>query len=227
MFPFGSDAAEWHVYLGARQDVGQPVEVDVLGIVKGTGYLMFRGNGLNPFDNGHATLPALTGFTIALGAAASFTWGDVDAGLYIKVGGGMDAELGFKPFTLAGNIYVAGELRLWIVSVGADASLTVLVAENAAGDNLDVSIHGQACGHVDFFFSPCRAASTSRSPGPTRRRHSGRSSRRSRSSRDHRRWHRGRRSIAASTPASARRRSRLVACPPTARCRWCQSTLSR
>ena len=64
----------------------------------------------------------------------------------------MDAELGFKPFTIAGNIYVAGELRLWIVSVGADASLTVIVAEHDAGDDLNVSIHGQACGHVDFFF---------------------------------------------------------------------------
>ena len=152
VFPFGHDAEDWHIYLGARRDYGQSVEIDVLGIVKGTGYLMFRGNGLNPFDNGHATLPALTGFAIGLGAAASFTWGDVDAGLYVKVGGGMDAELGFKPFTLAGNIYVAGELRLWIVSVGADASLTVLVAENATGDDLDVSVRGRACGHVDFFF---------------------------------------------------------------------------
>ena len=34
----------------------------------------------------------------------------------------MDAVIGFDPFMLAGNIYVAGELRLWIVSIGADAS---------------------------------------------------------------------------------------------------------
>jgi hypothetical protein len=151
VFPFGANAGDWHIYLGARQDYGPSVEVDVLGIVKGTGYLMFRGNGINAFDNGHAQLPALTGFAIGLGVGASFTWGDVDAGIYLKVGGGMDAVLGFKPFTLAGNIYVAGELRLWIVSVGADASLTVLVAENSVGD-LDLSIHGKACGHVDFFF---------------------------------------------------------------------------
>ena len=151
MFPFGANAGDWHIYLGARRDYGQPVEVDVLGIVKGSGYLMFRGNGLNAYNTGHAQLPALTGFAIGLGVAASITWGDVDSGLYIKVGGGMDAVVGFKPFTLMGNIYVAGELRLWIVSVGADASLTVVVAENSAGD-LDLSVHGQACGHVDFFF---------------------------------------------------------------------------
>ncbi len=151
VFPFGNNARDWHIYLGARRDYGPSVEVDVLGIVKGTGYLMFRGNGLQPFDNGHAQLPALSGFAIALGVAASFTWGDVDAGIYLKIGGGMDAVIGFKPFTLVGNIYVAGELRLWIVSIGADASLTVIVAENSAGD-LDLSIHGEACGRVNFFF---------------------------------------------------------------------------
>jgi large repetitive protein len=151
VFPFGSNAKDWHIYLGARPDYGASVEVDVLGIVKGTGYLMFRGNGLNAYNNGHITLPALTGFSIALGVAASFTWGDVDAGLYVRLGGGMDAVLGFEPFTLVGNIWVAGELRLWIVSVGADASLTVIVAENSTG-SLDLSVHGQACGHVDFFF---------------------------------------------------------------------------
>jgi hypothetical protein len=150
VFPFGSNAGNWHIYLGARKDYGQSVEVDVLGIVKGSGYLMFRGNGLNAYNNGHAQLPEISGFGIAIGVAASFTWGDVDAGLYIKVGGGMDAVVGFKPFTLVGNVYVAGELRLWIVSVGADASLTVVVAEN--NGDLDLSVHGQACGHVDFFF---------------------------------------------------------------------------
>ena len=151
VFPFGADAQNWHIYLGARSDYGQSVEVDVLGIVKGTGYLMFRGDGLDAFNTGHTELPAITGFAIALGVAASFTWGDVDDGLYIKVGGGMDAVVGFNPFTIVGNIYVAGELRLWIVSIGADASLTVVVAQTAP-KKFELSVHGQACGHVDFFF---------------------------------------------------------------------------
>ena len=34
-----------------------------------TGYLMFRGNGINGFDNGHGKLPAIKGFGIALGVA--------------------------------------------------------------------------------------------------------------------------------------------------------------
>ena len=152
MFPFGSDAAQWHVYLGARQDVGQPVEVDVLGIVKGTGYLMARGNGLPAYPSyGGFTLPALTGFALGVGVAASFTWGDTNVGLYLRIGGGMDAELGFQPFTLSGNIYVSGELRLFIISIGADASLGVTAAEDNQG-NFGLYLDGKACGHVSFLF---------------------------------------------------------------------------
>jgi len=151
VFPFGSNSQDWHIYLGARSDYGPSVEVDVLGIVKGTGYLMFRGNGLHAFPVHGDTLPELFGFAIGLGVSASFVWGDKSAGIYLSIGGGMDAELGFSPFTLAGNIWVAGELRLWIISVGADASLTVIVAEQTGGI-LDLYIHGQACGHVSLLF---------------------------------------------------------------------------
>jgi large repetitive protein len=156
LFPFGADASKWHVYLGARHDVGQPVEVDVLGIVKGTGYLMAKGDGLVAYTAPNFTLPALTGFAIGLGMAASFTWGDTGAGLYLRVGGGMDAELGFQPFTLAGTIYVSGELRLFIVSIGADAELDVIAAQHhddqTHTDSFGVRIDGHACGHVSFLF---------------------------------------------------------------------------
>ena len=124
----------------------------MLGIVKGTGYLMFRGNGLQPYDNGHAQLPALTGFAIALGVAASFTWGDVDAGLYLRIGGGMDAVIGLQA------VHARRQRSMSPVSCGSGSfrsaptrRSTVIVAENSAGD-LDLSIHGEACGHVNFFF---------------------------------------------------------------------------
>ena len=151
LFPFGADANKWHIYLGARPDYGPSVEVDVLGIVKGTGYLMFRGDGLAAYAVQRDTLPAIKGFGIGLGVGASFTWGDVGAGLYLRIGGGMDAVIGFSPFTLAGTIWVAGELRLWIISIGADAQLTVIVAEQSGGD-LGLYVHGIACGHVSFLF---------------------------------------------------------------------------
>lgn len=155
VFPFGANAQDWHIYLGARRDYGQPVEVDVLGIVTGTGYLMMRGNGIAAFDTGHGSLPAITGFGVGLGIAASFTWGSKPAGLYLTLGGGMDAVVGFDPFILAGTIWVAGELRLWIVSIGADAALEAKVAEvdkPGGGTELSLYVHGRACGRVKFLF---------------------------------------------------------------------------
>lgn len=152
VFPFPPNMSKWHIYLGARPDIAKPIEVDVLGIVKGTGYLMFKGDGLPAYPIHNDTLPAIQGFAIGLGVAASFTWGNTDIGLYLRIGGGMDAVLGLDPFVLAGSIYVTGELRLFIVSVGAHAQLTVIVAEQSSPTDLSIYIHGQACGHVSFLF---------------------------------------------------------------------------
>lgn len=151
VFPFAPHLHKWHIYLGARPDIARPIEVDVLGIVRGTGYLMFKGDGLPAYTVQGATLPAIKGFGIGLGVAASFTWGDVDAGLYLRIGGGMDAVIGFDPFILAGTVYVSGELRLFIVSIGAYAQLTAKVNEEEDG-NLALWVHGEACGKVSFLF---------------------------------------------------------------------------
>lgn len=146
VFPFAPDTDKWHIYLGKRPDLGPPIEVDVLGIVKGTGYLMFKGDDLPAYK----TLPPIQGFAIGLGAAAAFVWGSESAGLYLRVGGGMDAVIGFDPFLLGGLFEITGELRLFIVSIGAEARLTVIVSEK--NGDLQAYLHGEACGHVDFFF---------------------------------------------------------------------------
>lgn len=170
VFPFGADKDKWHIYLGSRTPPPGPVTVDVLGIVEGTGYLMFEGDGLPAYVTDRVSLPAISGFAIGLGVGASFTWGDVDSGLYLMVGGGMDAVVGFKPFTLAGTIWVAGELRLWIVSIGADAKLDAIVQEQEGGEMM-FSARGEACGHVDFFFfevSGCVSISIGSEPPASR-----------------------------------------------------------
>jgi hypothetical protein len=147
-FPF-DDPSEWHVYLGTR---ASPASVEVLGLVKGSGYLMIDGAGLPayPIPGTGAVLPEITGFAIGLGAAASLTFGSRSAGLYLRVSGSFDAVLGFEPLILAGHFHLSGELRLFIVSIGASADLTVVVRE--IGGGLDVWAKGEACGKVEFLF---------------------------------------------------------------------------
>ena len=140
-----NDASDWHFYLGQR---AAPVSVSVLDFIKATGYLMFQGNGLPALPQ--SNLPAVNGLAIGAGAAASFTWGDTDVGLYLKISGGFDAVIGFDPTLLAGHFMLSGELRLFIVSVGASAKLDIQVVGNS-GD-FKTYIDGEACGHVDFFF---------------------------------------------------------------------------
>ncbi len=140
-----TDSSDWHFYLGQRTN---PVAVSVLDIVKATGYLMIKGNGLDALPA--KGLPAITGFAIGAGAAASFTWGDTSVGLYLRIAGGFDAVIGFDPFLLAGRFELSGELRLFIVSIGASAELDIQVIGQTGG--FKTHIHGEACGHIDFFF---------------------------------------------------------------------------
>ena len=144
-----TNASNWHVYLGSRQN---PVTIDVLGLVQGTGYLMLQGNGLAAYKG----LDAIEGFAVGIGAAASFRFGGER--LYLEIGGSMDAILGFVPFVLQGIFEVRGELRLFIISIGAHATLFVSVREpvdedgEPTGDGLETYIHGEVCGHINLFF---------------------------------------------------------------------------
>ena len=75
-------------------------------------------------------------------------------GLYLEVAAGFDAIVGFDPFFIAGKIYARGELRLFIVSIGASAELTVMVGQRVvAGVVQDQPyVHGRVCGSIDLFF---------------------------------------------------------------------------
>ncbi|MGD1859187.1 MAG: hypothetical protein ACFB0E_04360 [Leptolyngbyaceae cyanobacterium] len=143
------DPANWHIYLGSRSN---PVTVDVLGIFEGTGYLMLEGDGLPAYKD---KLSAIEGFAVGIGAAAALMWGEESDGLYLRVGGGMDAILGFSPFILEGLFEVFGELRLYIISIGAHAELFVSLRETVAEpgepepeDRLSLYIRGEACGYI-------------------------------------------------------------------------------
>lgn len=138
-----ADTSNWHFYLGQRSE---PFEVDVLGIVKGFGYVMVRGNGLPAYKG----LPEISGFALGVGAGASLFWGSRSAGLYLEVHGGFDAVIGFDPFILGGVVELGGELRLFIISIGAHAKLTLIVRDAPGGPT--TFIKGEACGKVEFLF---------------------------------------------------------------------------
>jgi hypothetical protein len=141
-----NDPPDWYFDIGSYS---QPATVNVFDTFTGSGYLMLHGSGISSYP----PFPQLAsgGFTIAVGFHVDLIWGDTGVGLYLKVGAGFDAIISFAPFGLAGRIAVEGELRLFIVSIGASAELDVLAIHDSSG-HMQVWVHGEVCGHVDFFF---------------------------------------------------------------------------
>jgi hypothetical protein len=93
----------------------------------------------------HPRLPA-AGFSLATGLRVSFTWGNTDVGLYLRVSAGFDVGVGFAPFFFAGRVFLDGKLRLFIVSIEAHGNLKFL------SDGEDSRLEGRICGKVSFFF---------------------------------------------------------------------------
>ena len=142
------DSSDWFVDLGTFDD---PVTVHVLDVISGVGYLMIHGDSIENLPIDIVT----SGLTIAVGFHISaILMGSKAARLYLEVAAGFDAVVSFEPFAIGGTIYARGELRLFIISIGASATLTVLVGRQLVnGQEVDRTyIHGEACGKVDFFF---------------------------------------------------------------------------
>ena len=140
------DIEDWRFDLGRYFD---PVVVSVLDLFRGTGYLMVHGKGIGvPPDPPYLPFPDVkaAGITLAVGFHVSFVWGSTDIGLYAKVAGGFDALISIDPLFVGGKIRLEGELRLFIVSVGASAELT------AKTDGTNYFVKGEVCGRVEFFF---------------------------------------------------------------------------
>jgi len=152
------DISKWHLYLGK---IEAPISCEILGIVKGSAYLMFAGDQIEnfPTPRGPVTLP---GLAIALGIRAALILGNENIGLYLKVSASLDAGLSFSPFHIYGFLELRGTLRLFIISISAWASLAV-----EANDS--TYIVGEACGEIDcFLFSikGCVGISIGSTPTP-------------------------------------------------------------
>lgn len=141
--------ANWEVNLG-QYDETKRVTVKVLNVLSGDGYLMVHGNGL--------TIPGLPPVATGMGVGVGFhvtavLMGSKSIGLYFQASAGFDAIVGLDPLFLAGKITARGELRLWIVSVSARASLEVVAGQpDPNSSNTITKITGEVCGKVEFVF---------------------------------------------------------------------------
>lgn len=160
-FPFpGSPVppSDWFIYLGADGYVNPnrpdgrgmgPVRATVLPDILPTSadaYLMLRGKGIDRWPRG-GSITISDGFVLAFGFGFQDTigikpiaWADIHASL--------DVLLATRPLMLAGFGAVGGSLNLGPFSIGVDADLSFLVAENA-----DPYIHARVCGRIDLFFT--------------------------------------------------------------------------
>ncbi len=136
------DLSNWHLYIGT---FGAPASATVLDIVRGFGYVMIAGHDIVGWP-GYGQLRTLEGMAMAAGIGASVVFGDEGIGLYLKVSARADVAVSFSPrLFLVGRIQIDGELRLFIISVGAHGRLDVEAPD-------PTYIRGEICGHVDFFF---------------------------------------------------------------------------
>jgi hypothetical protein len=129
-----------HFYLDAGT-IARPATAKILQLFEGTAYFMVHGDGIPDFPLG-----PLQGFSLATGLRVSFTWGNTDIGLYLRVAAGFDVGVGFAPFYFAGRVFLDGKLRLFIVSIEAHGQLKFL------SDGDDSRLEGRICGKVSFFF---------------------------------------------------------------------------
>lgn len=137
------DLSNWHLDIGAIPgDTNRlPVSVKFMSNIRADGYLLMHGDGIPKFP-----LRELKGLSVAAGIRAALTWGPEEIGLYIRVSAEADVGLSFKPFVVIGRVKLEGELHLFIISIGASASATVLITKD------DFYVEAEVCGHVDFFF---------------------------------------------------------------------------
>lgn len=136
------DLNNWHLYVGT---FGAPASAMVLNIVRGFGYVMIAGHEITGWP-GYGQTRNLPGIAMAAGIGASIVFGDEGIGLYLKVSARADVAVTFSPkLFLVGRVQLDGELRLFIVSVGAHGRLDVEAPD-------PTHLKGEICGHVDLFF---------------------------------------------------------------------------
>jgi large repetitive protein len=129
---------DWHLHIGSLRN---KASADILGIAKGTAYLMFDGKGIPDFP-----LVPLQGFSIAAGIAASLVIGDESSGLYARVAGSVDMGVTRDPVHFFGRLRLEGRINLWFVGIEASAELRIEAPE-------PLFVKGEVCGSVDLWLT--------------------------------------------------------------------------
>jgi hypothetical protein len=132
------DVEDWHLFIGS---IRNKASAEILGIAKGTAYLMFDGKGIPDFP-----LVPLEGFSIAAGIAASLLIGDESSGLYARVTGSVDMGVTRDPLQFFGRMRLEGRIHLWFVGLGASAELRIDAPS-------PLFVRGEVCGSVDLWFT--------------------------------------------------------------------------
>jgi hypothetical protein len=132
------DVEDWHLFIGS---IRNKASAEILGIAKGTAYLMFDGKGIPDFP-----LVPLEGFSIAAGIAASLLIGDESSGLYARVSGSVDMGVTRDPLHFFGRMRLEGRIHLWFIGLGASAELRIDAPS-------PLFVKGEVCGSVDLWFT--------------------------------------------------------------------------
>lgn len=136
---------KWHIFIGKFDD---PIQAKIISVFEGSGYFMISGEGIET-----PLFPAISsGLAIATGLHVELIWGNKEIRIYASVAGGFDAVMGFKPFFLAGKLYIRGELRLIIIGISAYAELDVILGRNPVTGLDEGRLSGEICGEIDLFF---------------------------------------------------------------------------
>ncbi|MFC4169392.1 hypothetical protein [Teichococcus aestuarii] len=172
----GVDAADWFIHLGADGYAGQgrgmgPARAVILpGLLEQSAdaYLMVRGKGIERWPRGQPGLTIADGMVLAFGFGVDialgprpFAWAEVQARA--------DLLLATHPLILAGFGRLAGSLHLGPFSIGVEADVAFIIAENAPA-----GLAARICGRIDLFFTDIEgcvditldAAPTRRVPPP-------------------------------------------------------------
>ena len=139
--------SKWHLYLGTPQNpVTGTLEIKKIVSIGVSGYFMAAGDKLTGLPGPVNRLP---GFALALGTAAYVQIGS--GSLYLRVEFETYLALSIAEAIYAqGGVRVSGELRLFIVSLGASATFGFAYQRNHDGTSL-LHIHGKICGHAKVF----------------------------------------------------------------------------